>query len=410
MIVLPQSETSCKLPIKIWPVGDAMFQEDSANTIVTGLSHTRYPVFKQFRNLADHPLAQKWVCGMPDYHLGYGMPIGGVLATRGGVVPNAVGMDIGCGMIAERTGLAASDVSKDELAALVGAIRARVPVGFNHHTVSRSKELPRLPLTSVPVANAQWERAGLQVGTLGGGNHFIELQECEEDGSLWIMLHSGSRNIGKRVCDHYNKIAKDYMAKFHVDVDTDLAFLPDSVPEHDAYLAEMRWCMAFAEASRQLMLSEVHNAMSAVLGFESGTVSKACSDLRVDTHHNFAAMEHWDGENLMIHRKGAVKANGFVIIPGSMGTASYIAEGLEAPASFGTCSHGAGRVMGRKHANRTITHEQAVESMKDVVYGVRKGQYDETPLCYKDIDAVMVAQRDLAKPVYRLRPLAVVKG
>lgn len=395
MIVLNPTEHGTELPIKLWTPGpDSCWQDPGF-----------HDVYQQFRNLANHPLASKWVCAMPDFHLGYGMPIGGVLATKGGVVPNAVGVDIGCGMIAERTIIVADDLSRDDLEALRLAIFERVPVGFKHHDARRV-----LPIQlqgdskALAVAGSQLDRAAYQLGTLGGGNHFIELQRCDDDGRLWIMLHSGSRNVGKQVCDHYNKVAKAYMDKFHVSVERDLAFLPDNVPEYEGYLAEMRWCMSFAEANRRAMMEAVYDAFFSVLAVHLG------SDITVDTHHNFAAMEHHGGENLMIHRKGAVKATGLVTIPGSMGTASYIGEGLTPTESFNTCSHGAGRVMGRKVANRTITHERAVESMAHVVYGVREGKYDEMPDCYKKIDDVMAAQADLVTPLYRLTPLTVVKG
>lgn len=399
MIVLNQKDTGCKLPIKLWtPTPD-------------DYGHGWNDVYQQLRNLANHPLACKWVCALPDFHLGYGMPIGGVLATKGGVVPNAVGVDIGCGMIAERTNIMATDLSRDDLEKLRQAIHQRVPVGFHHH--EKSQNLPERELfrsEEVPVVSKHYERAKYQLGTLGGGNHFIELQRCEEDGRLWIMLHSGSRNVGKQVCDHYNKVAKEYMESFKVNVEPDLAFLPDSVPEYSLYLAEMRWCMAFAEANRKAMMEAVYKAFEDSFGRYTGGYVHQEIDLTVDTHHNFAAMEHHGGDNLMIHRKGAVKATGLVTIPGSMGTASYIGEGLVSSESFNTCSHGAGRVMGRKEANRTITHERAVESMAHVVYGVREGDYDETPDAYKNIDDVMAAQADLVRPLYRLIPLTVVKG
>ena len=394
--------TECKLPIKIW---------STAKVDRGGSQHASEPgwdaVYQQFKNLANHPLARKWICAMPDYHLGYGMPIGGVLATTGGVVPNAVGVDIGCGMIAVRTSLDADALSDDVLQALRLAIHERVPVGPKHH--EKARELPlglRMDVIhdeSIRVVPGQLERVALQLGTLGGGNHFIELQK-DEGGRLWIMLHSGSRNVGKQVCDHYHKIAKRYMQDFASAVpDLDLAFLPESVPEYKQYLAEMRWCMAFAEANRQAMLDAVYAAFK-----ERGLLFEV--DLGVDTHHNFAAMEHHYGKNLLVHRKGAVRAEGLVTIPGSMGTASYICEGLKPAESFNTCAHGAGRRMGRKEANRTITHEQAVEQMKGVVYGVREGDYDEMPAAYKDVDQVIAAQDDLARPVHRLTPLTVVKG
>lgn len=392
------------LPIKLWEPESTEADESWPD------------VLKQFENLARHPLAVKWICGMPDFHLGFGMPIGGVLVTRGGVVPNAVGVDIGCGMIAVRTSLAVDALSRETLAKLRQEIHRRVPVGFKRHEQLQDfpDELAQLGHVENGVIQREWERARSQLGTLGSGNHFIEVQ-ADEDSHVWIMLHSGSRNVGKQVCDHYHKAAKKYMESFHVDVEKDLAFLPDSVPEYAEYLVEMKWCMAFAEANRQEMLVAVHRAF-----VELGLLFEV--EFTVDTHHNFAAMENHFGENVLVHRKGAVKAEGLVTIPGSMGTASYIGEGLGPVESFNTCSHGAGRAMGRKAANRMMAgkHEQAQEIMEHVVFGVREGDYDELPYVidergekkrvYKDIDAVMEAQADLVKPLYRLRPLTVVKG
>ena len=378
-----------KIPIKVW--SDTVDEADGS--------------LEQARNLANHPIARKWVCLMPDYHVGYGMPIGGVLATKGGVVPNAVGVDIGCGMIAARTDIDAADVSRDDLQALRKAIHARVPVGMKHH--ERPRVLPDALLDGgrdLRIVSAELGKAAHQAGTLGSGNHFIELQR-DGDGRMWIMLHSGSRNVGLRVCNHYHGVARAYMTQFHAAIPhIDLAFLPDSVTEYGEYLREMRWCMAFAETNRAFMYEAVLDALREVLGREPDI------DVRFDTHHNFAQMEHHYGEDLLIHRKGAVEAKGLVTIPGSMGTASFIGEGLEAAESFRTCSHGAGRLLGRKRANSVITHEQATESMQHVVYGVRQGEYDEMPACYKDIDSVMEHQADLVSAVHRLEPLAVVKG
>ena len=385
--------TSEKLPIKVWdevPAGDPLLV-------------LKDKVFEQARNLANLPVARKWVCLMPDYHLGYGMPIGGVLATSHAVVPNAVGVDIGCGMIAVRTSLDAEAFDQEALQQLREAVHRRVPVGKSRH--QQPHELPTtVPTEFSSVISGLLPIAHASIGTLGGGNHFIEFQK-DSIGNLWIMLHSGSRQVGLKVCNHYQKIAKRYMERFGVELpDPDLAFLPDIVPEYQQYMEDMQWCMAFAEANRVVMLEAVYAAFGE-LGWPDLGI-----DLSVDTHHNFAAVEHHYGENLVIHRKGAVKAEGLVTIPGSMGTSSYICKGLTPAESFNTCAHGAGRAMGRKEANRTITHEQAVEQMKDVVYGVRKGDYDEMPTAYKDVDVVVASMPDLVEPKYRLTPLAVVKG
>lgn len=398
MIVLdPKNypQTKFKLPIKIWT--------NSLND-VKGYENA----ILQAINLANHPLARKWICLMPDFHVGYGMPIGGVLATKNGVVPNAVGVDIGCGMVAVKTTLSSDVLTKEILQTIRVKIHEAIPVGMNHHQIP--VEHPFLYEENVndygvlddPVISKQYKKAEFQIGTLGGGNHFIEIQK-DDKGGVWIMIHCGSRNIGKQVCDFYNKKAKRYMEIFYSNCPKDLEFLPIEVPEYAMYLKAMRFCMDFAEENRALIADTVAKVFSdAGYGYEE--------TLRFDTHHNFAALEHHGGDNLMIHRKGAVKAEGILTIPGSMGTASYICEGLKPTESFNTCSHGAGRVIGRKEANRKFTHEQAVESMKHVVFGIKQGDYDEMPMAYKPIDTVIENQKDLVKPLYRLTPLAVCKG
>lgn len=388
-----------KLPIKIWT--EKLEDLDNyENAIVQAV------------NLANHPLARKWVCLMPDFHVGYGMPIGGVLATQGGVVPNAVGVDIGCGMIAVKTDLMLKDgtLDKDILQKIRLKIHEKVPVGMTHHKEKQNHPFvtwENATLYSVakdPVISKQLERADYQIGTLGGGNHFIEIQKDEHNG-IWIMIHCGSRNLGKQVCDYYDKKAREYMKIWHSNIpDMDLAFLPREVPEYRGYLNAMKFCMDFAEINRGVIADRVQEAFYEVLGVEYN------EEMRFDTHHNFAAMENHGDDNLMIHRKGAVKADGMLTIPGSMGTASYICEGLRPKESFNTCSHGAGRVIGRKEANRRFTHEEAVESMKNVVFVIKEGDYDEMPMAYKSIDTVIKNQSDLVKPLYRLTPLAVCKG
>lgn len=385
-----------KLPIKCWMSQAELDIQPGA--------------VEQALSLANHPIVEKWVGLMPDAHQGYGMPIGGVIATSGGVIPYGIGLDIGCGIVAVETSLEAGSLSREKLEKIRVEIHARVPVGDSHH-----KEAP-VSFDSMcdpagSVTRRFLDQGRFSLGTLGGGNHFIELQADEED-RVWIMLHSGSRNMGAQVCKFYHNEAKALMLQFHSELPkaengkpiTDLAFLPKGIPLYDQYLAEMAWCLQFAEDSRERMLHCTYEAIASVIDDHIGPVE------RIETHHNFAAMEHWGGKNVLVHRKGAVKAVGLVTIPGSMGTASYIGRGLNNPESFGSCAHGAGRILGRKQANLKITHEQAVESMKHVVYGVRQGSYDEMPAAYKDVDRVMANQDDLVEAVHRLTPLAVVKG
>lgn len=389
--------TKNKLPIKIWTE-----QEDLVN-----FSNA----IDQASNLANHPIVKKWVALMPDFHVGFGMPIGGVIATQNGVIPNAVGVDIGCGMIATQTDLHSSTLPRQVLEQLRLKIHEKVPVGMrghdskqNHQYLSQAN-LDQFQVAADPVICRQkvQDDADRQIGSLGGGNHFIEIQKDEND-QIWIMLHSGSRGLGKKICDYYHAKAVTYCEQFHAAIPTkELAFLPQGIPEYYMYLKAMRFAMHYAEENRQAMYRAIEKAFG-----DCGVSYKVLQQF--DTHHNFASMENHYGENFMIHRKGAVKASGLVTIPGSMGTASYIGEGLEEATSFKSCSHGAGRVMGRRQANEAITHEQAVASMKDVVFGIKNGDYDEMPAAYKDIDKIIAYQVDLVKPKYKLLPLAVVKG
>ncbi len=407
-------DTSAKIPIKMWLDGIAPGQgwDDCMD---------------QFRNVANLPVATKWVAAMPDAHLGFGMPIGGVLATEGAVVPGAIGVDIGCGMVAARFDIEAASISKEQLQAIRMAIHARVPVGGgggrgrksskrrSTHPEGWHKEpqpwgrLPRLPAEAAhsgSIVAQEFEKARLQVGTLGGGNHFIELQ-VDEDGKLWVMLHSGSRNVGLRVANHFVKVAQAFCKQWYTPLaDDKLAFLVKVVPEYKAYIDQMNWCLKFAEVSRSMMLAATTLAIREV----TGVALYDRTMLQLDTHHNFAAMENHYGRNLLVHRKGAVKASGLVTMPGSMQTASYIGRGLEPKESFNTCAHGAGRVMSRTAANKKFDLAFAQDAMKDVVFNVRDGDFDELGDAYKDIHAVMAAQKDLVRPEYRLTPLAVVKG
>lgn len=352
-------------------------------------------------NLANHPLTERFIGLLPDFHLGYGVPIGTVIATRGGVIVNAVGVDIGCGIAFLRTNLTSEDLPPERLRQVRQAIQRRVPVG-NVHRERPVRDL-ELENTVTPFVRSYADHGMSALGTLGGGNHFIELQADEQE-RVWIMIHSGSRNVGKLICDHYYGIAKTWCQKFHVQLpDMDLAFIPDNMTEYEQYLTAMTWAQLWAKHSRAIMMQD------SLAAFSDYGVSFDVEE-QYDAHHNFAQMEHHFGTNYLITRKGAVRAKGLVPIPGSMGTASYICEGLEATESFHTCSHGAGRVLSRRKANESITHEDAVAAMKHVVYDTREGDYSEHPHSYKMIDQVIANQADLVKPVYRLRPLMVVKG
>lgn len=361
---------------------------------------------EQAGHLARLPFAAGPVALMPDTHVGYGMPIGGVLATEGAVIPNAVGVDIGCGMLAARLDLAAEELTRERLAATLGRIRKAVPVGFGHHAAPQ--QLSWTP--GGAIGEREHERARTQVGTLGGGNHFIEIQ-AGDDGRAYVMIHSGSRNVGYKVAEHYNAVAKGLNARWHSTVppEWDLAFLPLDADEGADYMAEMAACCMFALVNRERM-------MWAVLGAVQDAVARPVEvETWRDVAHNYVAAERHGGRSVLVHRKGAIRASAgeFGIIPGSQGTRSYLVRGLGNPLSYESCSHGAGRRMGRKQAQRELdlAAEQARLDAAGVLHAVRgKGDLDEAPGAYKDIDEVMANQTDLVEVMTTLRPLAVVKG
>jgi len=364
---------------------------------------------EQAKNLARLPFAFRQICLMPDTHQGYGMPIGGVMATEGVIVPNAVGVDIGCGMCAVKTSL--NEISVDTLKKIMGEIRKRVPVGFNKHKIEQGG-LPEFDGT-LPVAQRELRNAALSIGTLGGGNHFIEIQQGS-DGHVWIMVHSGSRNLGKQVADYYNKKAVEINEKYFSSVPKawELAFFPMDDENGKQYLSEMQFCVDFALENRKLMMERIVEAVSDVTGWDAGHIGKSGI---INIAHNYARMENHFGRNLLIHRKGATSAreNETGIIPGSQGTSSYIVSGKGNAESFASCSHGAGRKMGRKQAERTLNLEAEKKALDDkgIVHNIRTASdLDEAPGSYKDIETVMSEQADLVDILVKLEPLGVVKG
>jgi len=356
----------------------------------------------QARNLANLPFVFKWVAIMPDSHQGYGMPIGGVLATSGVIVPNAVGVDIGCGMAACKTSL--TEISTEALKSVMGKIRKVIPVGFNHQAEEQRWDgFDDAP--DIPIIQRELSSAKKQLGTLGGGNHFIEIQRGD-DGHIWLMIHSGSRNFGLKTADEYHKTAQRLCEKWYSFMpDKDLAFLPIDTDAGNAYYKAMNYCLKFAQANRALMMGRAIDALYSETG---ATVLD-----EIDIHHNYAAFEHHYGKDVLVHRKGATRATlGLTgIIPGSMGTFSYITEGLGNPESFFSSSHGAGRRMGRNEAKRTLNLESEQVKMAGIVHGLRSAsELDEAPGAYKDIDVVMENQNDLVKIRVSLSPLANIKG
>jgi len=378
-----------KLPIKLW-----------LDDMETG-------ALTQAKNLANLPFAFSHVPIMPDSHQGYGMPIGSILATKGVVIPNAVGVDIGCGMCAIQTDI--KDIDQDNLKKILGTIRKTIPVGFNWHEEKQEESLLPEGHEKLLIVGRQYLRALKQLGTLGGGNHFIEIQKGN-DGFIWIMIHSGSRNLGYNVAKHYNNIAIRLNEKYYSSVTKkiELAFLPIETPEAKDYIREMNFCIDFALANRKLMMKRVLEGIKEVLGeFSHGEL--------INESHNFAAWENHFGQNVLVHRKGATRAyeGELGMVPGSQGTHSYIVRGLGNPQSFKSCSHGAGRKLGRKQAQRELDLKQEIALLdkKGIVHSIRNQRdLDEAPGAYKDISIVMENQKDLVDIVVELSPLAVMKG
>ena len=367
---------------------------------------------QQIENLCTLPFLYHHLAIMPDVHAGMGMPIGGVLACVDAVIPNAVGVDIGCGMCAVKTNWRVEDISSEVLRKqIMRGIRERIPLGMDHHKERQDESyLPQgHDIDKLTVVKAQYISAQRQVGTLGGGNHFIELQR-DEQGMLWIMIHSGSRNLGKQVGDHYNKVAVMLNERWHsvVKPELRLAFLPLRTQEFNDYWAEMQYCVEFALCNRRLMMERIQEVIADALpGIEFEPM--------INIAHNYAAWEHHYGKNVIVHRKGATLAREGIIgiIPGSQGTASYIVEGLGNPDSFNSCSHGAGRLMSRTAAVKTLSLEDEVKKLDDqgIVHAIRSQRdLEEAAGAYKDIEQVINNELDLVKILTRLLPIAVIKG
>ena len=365
----------------------------------------------QIVNLANLPFAYKHIAIMPDSHQGYGMPIGGVLATTDVIIPNAVGVDIGCGMCAVKTSL--TELDTEILKKIMGEIRKAVPVGFNHHKEPQKdswldKNSAGLEYGNMPIVSREFTSAKTQIGTLGGGNHFIEIQKGS-DGHIWIMIHSGSRNFGLKIAEHYNKVAIELNKKWHTKIpaEWELAFLPLESEEGKSYINEMNYAVNFAFANRKLMMDRIKNIFS--------SETKCQFNEMINIAHNYARLENHFGHNVMVHRKGATLAtvDTIGIIPGSQGTKSYIVKGKGNRDSFNSCSHGAGRKMGRKQAEKTLNLEEEIKRLDDqgILHAIRGVKdLDEASGAYKDVQEVMKNQEDLVEVLVELQPLGVIKG
>ena len=362
-------------------------------------------------NICKLPFIHHHLALMPDAHGGKGMPIGGVLATKGVVIPNAVGVDIGCGMCAVKTNVRVEEVTQEVLRKkILRGIRKQIPLGMAHHKQAQSEEyMPQgFDTDSMTVVRRELTAAHKQVGTLGGGNHFIEIQR-DDEGWMWIMIHSGSRNLGKQVGDYYNDKAESLNRRWYsvVPSEINLPFLPLKTDEFHQYWAEMEYCVAFALCNRSLMMQRIEE----VIG---DTLSGAEFEPIINIAHNYAAWENHFGENCIVHRKGATLATAGTtgIIPGSQGTCSYITEGLGNPESFMSCSHGAGRRLSRTAARNELSLEEEIGRLErlGVIHAIRgRDDLDEAAGAYKNIDEVMAAQSDLVRIRTRLSPVAVIK-
>ncbi len=383
------------------------------------ISDTRVPVkiwaseiepeaIGQLRNTANLPFVFKWVAVMPDVHWGMGATVGSVVATRDAVCPASVGVDIGCGMIAAKIKGVRGEALGD-LARLRHQIERSVPVGFNDNKT----------ITDSVSGWDGWQKWGdlsqmhdrdkalAQVGTLGGGNHFIEV--CvDTKGEVWVVLHSGSRGIGNKLASGHIDNAKGLMKRMFIDLpDPDLAYFAAGTPEFKAYMHDLLWSQDYALENREEMMRRVLRDLKAHLGLDILEVER-----KVNCHHNFAKMEHHFGENVLVTRKGAVRAQvgDWGIIPGSMGTRSYIVEGLGNPESFNSCSHGAGRRMSRGKARKNFTREDLIAQTAGVECRKDSEVIDEIPGAYKPIETVMADQDDLVAIRYELKQLLCVKG
>ena len=377
--------------------------------------HVDQNTIDQAVTISKLPFIHKHIALMPDCHLGKGATVGSVIATKKAIVPAAVGVDIGCGMIAVQTSLVAKDLS-DSLKDVRNWIEEKIPVGRNSHTDSQVKkihtarwhtirdtysdivhEFPKIMTKKHPIN---------QLGTLGGGNHFIEICLDEKD-NVWIMLHSGSRGIGNRIGKFFIEKAKEEMSDFHIRLEhTDLSYLSDKSKYFKSYWRALEWSQTYARHNRDVMLESIIRILSDKFkGFR-------LKEKAINCHHNYVSIENHFGENVYVTRKGAIRArkDDLGIIPGSMGTKSFIVQGKGNLQSFQSCSHGAGRTMSRTKAKESISLDEHIKDTEGVECKKDISVLDETPKAYKDIDAVMKAQDELVGIKHTLKQILCIKG
>ena len=392
------------------------------------LTHQRVPVKiwtddiderskQQLTNIASLPFIHHHVAAMPDVHLGIGATIGSVIATHKAIIPAAVGVDIGCGMVAARLSITANDLDEKALKKVFDQITRDVPVGRGQHPNDRvlvDAVRPFEPglkaLTDrhpeLLKAFGKFSRWMNQMGTLGGGNHFIEVCLDEAD-QVWVMLHSGSRGIGNAIADYFIQLARQDMERWMIQLpDRDLAYFPEGAEHFDDYVEAVQWAQDYAMQNRQSMLELVLAALARHLP------PFAVTSERVNCHHNYVAKENHYGANVWVTRKGAIRAreDDLGIVPGSMGTRSYIVRGKGHPESFCSSAHGAGRRMSRTAAEKQFTPVDLAQQTTGVICRKDHGVVDEIPGAYKDIDVVMANQSDLTEILHTLKQVVCVKG
>ena len=398
--------TSQHVPVKSWTRG-VPFDQNSKH---------------QLRNISTLPFIHKWVAAMPDVHLGRGATIGSVIPTLGAVIPAAVGVDLGCGMMAVKTSLRA-DQLPDSLATIRSRIEAKVPHGFSSSRKTRDKgNWENIPddvaaawqplqegFTALQEKHAFLKNGNNinQLGTLGSGNHFVEI--ClDESNQVWVMLHSGSRGVGNRIGTHFIAQAKKDMERWMINLpDKDLAYIPEGSEHFGDYIRGVAWAQDYARINREVMMARTLEVLKEQIDepFVANTQAVNC-------HHNYINKENHFDENVWVTRKGAVSARKgeMGIIPGSMGAKSFIVRGLGNADSFCSCSHGAGRVMSRTEAKKRVSLEEHVKALEGVECRKDQAVIDETPSAYKPIEKVMAAQEDLVEIVHTLKQVVCVKG
>lgn len=401
-----------KSPIKIWLDDISQLEENCLD---------------QAFHLSQLPFIHKWVCLMPDTHAGKGMPIGGVIATKDVIVPNAVGVDIGCGMDFIPTDVHIDDIRGIQtgngtvIQAIIGNLMRTIPLNMERYKIPQQSKVLDQAKQEMEKYEENEELIPLiedgyfQVGSLGGGNHFIELQE-DQEGYLCIMIHSGSRHLGKQICDYFHEKARELNKRWFSEVKEEyrLAFLPVKEKEGQQYIHWMNLAMDYAFENRARMLDKTCTIVKEIIQKHTGHTVQFGQE--INCHHNYAALENHYNANVWVHRKGAtrVREGELAVIPGAMGSYSYVVEGKGNPESFCSSSHGAGRSYSRKGAMNTFSVEQVMVDLKEqgIVLGKRKKTdvAEECRFAYKDIDQVMLQQEDLVTQIRKLKTVGVVKG